>query len=120
MPIYEYRCRKCARRFSVLTLRASEKAIPVCDRCGSRSAERLMSRFAMPKSEEARLDSLSDPSNLAGVDESDPRSVARWMRKVGKEMGDEVGGADFGEMVDQIEAGDDGGGDEGGGGADDE
>jgi len=115
VPIYEYRCRKCARRFSVLTLRASEKAMPVCDRCGSKSAERLMSRFAMPKSEEARLDSLSDPSSLSGLDENDPRSVARWMRKVGREMGDEVGGEDFGEMVDQIEAGEDAGGDEGGG-----
>lgn len=113
MPIYEYRCKKCRRRFSVLTLRVSEKARPVCDRCGSTAADRLLSRFAMPKSEEARLDSLSDPSSLSGLDESDPKSVARWMRKVGREMGDEVAGADFDEMVDQIEGGDEGG-DEGG------
>lgn len=122
MPIYEYRCRKCRKRFSVLTLRVSETVKPVCDHCGSKSADRLLSRFAMPKSEEARLDSLGDPSSLGGLDESDPRSVARWMRKVGKEMGDEVAGDDFGEMMDQIEAGDDLGDDDGGpaGGAGDE
>jgi putative FmdB family regulatory protein len=108
MPIYEYRCRKCRRRFSVLTLRVGEKAVPVCDRCGSKSADRLLSRFAMPKSEEARLDSLGDPSSLGGVDESDPRSVARWMRKVGREMGEDVAGEDFDEMMDQLEAGEDG------------
>jgi putative FmdB family regulatory protein len=121
VPIYEFRCRKCHKRFSVLTLRVSEKVEPVCDRCGSKAADRLLSRFAMPKSEEARLESLGDPSNLSGVDENDPRSVARWMRKVGREMGEEGGGEDFDEMVDQLESGE--GGDEGGGeggGADDE
>jgi putative FmdB family regulatory protein len=105
MPIYEYRCRKCGKRFSVLTLRVSEKATPQCDRCGSKVADRLMSRFAMPKSESARLDSLADPSSLGGLDENDPKSVARWMRKMGKEMGDEGSGEDFDAMVDEIETG---------------
>lgn len=111
MPIYEYRCRPCGKTFTVLTLRASEKAEPECPRCGSRDADRLLSRFAMPKSAQARLDALSDPSNLAGVDENDPRSVSRWMRKMGREMGDDLGGgADFDETIDQLESG--GGGDE--------
>ena len=105
MPIYEYRCRKCSKRFSVLTLRVSEKATPECDKCGSRSADRLLSRFAMPKSEEARMESLADPTSLSGLDESDPKSVARWMRKMGKEMGEEAGGEDFDQMVDDIETG---------------
>ncbi len=105
MPIYEYRCRKCGKRFSVLTLRVSEKAVARCEACGAAEADRLMSRFAMPKSEAARLESLADPSNLGDLDESDPGSVARWMRKVGKEMGDEVGGEDFEQMVSEIEGG---------------
>ena len=122
MPIYEFRCRKCSKRFNVLTLRVSEKVTPVCDKCGSKLADRLLSRFAMPKSEEARLENLGDPSNLSGIDENDPKSVARWMRKMGREMGDEVAGDDFNEMMDQIEAGDgeDGEGAAGGGGFDDE
>jgi putative FmdB family regulatory protein len=111
MPIYEYRCRKCGKRFSVLTLRVSEKAHPRCDKCGGRQADRLMSRFAMPKSEEARLESMADPSQLGGLDENDPKSVARWMRKMGKQMGEEVAGDDFDQMMDEIEGGEGDGGD---------
>jgi putative FmdB family regulatory protein len=115
MPIYEYRCRDCGKRYSVLTLRVSEQPRPRCSKCGSEAAERLLSRFAMPRSEESRLESLADPSKLSGVDESDPKSVARWMRKMGREMGDELGGGDFEEMMDEMEdGGDDGGGDDSG------
>ncbi len=105
MPLYEYRCRKCGTPFTVLTLRVSAKALPRCDACGSRAATRLLSRFAMPKSEEARLEALADPSNLAGIDANDPQGMARSMRKMGSELGDEVGGDDFDEMVEELDAG---------------
>jgi putative FmdB family regulatory protein len=112
--IYEYRCNQCRKKVSILTLRASEKVDERCEHCGSTRLTRLLSRFATARSEESRLDSLADPSNLAGLDENDPRSMARWMRKMGKEMGDEFGGAEFDEMVDEMESGqapDDEGGD---------
>ena len=105
MPIYEYRCRKCRKRFSVLTLRVSERVVAECPQCGGHAADRLMSRFAMPKSEEARLDGLADPSSLGDLDAEDPKSVSRWMRKMGKEMGEEFGGEDFDAMVDEMESG---------------
>ena len=106
MPIYEYQCEKCRKRSSVLTLRVSEKVSPVCEHCGSKKMNRLMSRFAMPKSEEARLDSLTDPSSLGGLDENDPKSVARMMRKMGQEMGgEEFSGPEFDEAVEQLESG---------------
>jgi len=111
MPIYEYRCRKCQKRFSVLTLRVSERAVAACPQCGSRAADRLMSRFAMPKSEAARLDSLADPGSLGDLDADDPKSVSRWMRKMGREMGDELGGEDLDEMIDDVESGGDDGDD---------
>lgn len=106
MPIYEYRCHKCKKRFSVLTLRISEQPDVQCPQCSGRAADRLMSRFAMPKSEAARLDALSDPGSLGGLDADDPKSVGRWMRKMGSEMGDELGGEDLDEMIDEIEGGD--------------
>jgi putative FmdB family regulatory protein len=105
MPIYEYRCNKCKKRVSVLTLRVSEEVNPACDRCGSKDLSRLMSRFATVKSEEARLDALADPSNLSGLDENDPKSMARWMRKMGKELGEEFSGEDFDQMIEEMEAG---------------
>jgi len=50
-----------------------------------------MSRFATVRSEEDRLDSLADPSNLGDLNEDDPQSVARWMKKMGSEMGEDLG-----------------------------
>ena len=104
MPIYEYRCGSCKRKVTVLTLRASETVEPECDRCGSRDLTRLMSRFALVRSEESRLDNLADDSSLGGLDENDPKSMAKWMRKMGKELGEDAGD-DFDEMVDELEAG---------------
>ena len=119
MPIYEYECEKCHRRSSVLTMRISEKVDAICSHCGSDKLSRLMSRFAMPKSEEARLDALSDPTTFGDLDESDPKSVAKVMRKLGKEMGDEMGGPEMDQAIEELERGDlDGGGEDSSGGDD--
>jgi putative FmdB family regulatory protein len=119
MPIYEYECEKCHRRSSVLTMRISEKVDAICSHCGSDKLSRLMSRFAMPKSEEARLDALSDPTTFGDLDENDPKSVAKVMRKLGKEMGDEMGGPEMDQAIEELERGDlDGGGEDSSGGDD--
>lgn len=55
-----------------------------------------MSRFTTTKSEEARLESLADPSKFGDLDENDPQSVTRFMKKMGREMGE-----DFGDDFDQ-------------------
>jgi hypothetical protein len=80
----------------------------------------LMSRFAMTKIVEQRLFSLSYPSKLGFFYENDPRSVARVMKKMGREMGEDFSGDDFDEAMEEMESGgdlDDGG--EGSGGGDD-
>ena len=46
------------------------------------------------------MESLADPGQLGDLDENDPRSVARWMKKMGSELGEDVG-EDWGEMVDE-------------------
>ncbi|MGO9454730.1 MAG: FmdB family zinc ribbon protein [Candidatus Binataceae bacterium] len=107
MPIYEYECQSCHKRTSVLTTRISERVRAQCKHCGGRKMRRLMSRFAMPKSEEQRLDALSDPSNLGDLDENDPRSVAKMMKKMGKEMGEDFSGDDFDEAMEEMESGGD-------------
>jgi putative FmdB family regulatory protein len=116
MPIYEYECEKCHRRSSVLTLRVSEKVKAKCEHCGATRMRRLMSRFAMPRSEEARMDALADPSAFGDLDENDPKSLARAMRKMGREMGDEFAGPEFEEAVSEIESTGDLGGSGGDGG----
>jgi putative FmdB family regulatory protein len=121
MPIYEYHCADCRRTVSVLVMRISDPPTPACPRCGGARLTRLMSRFATVRSEEDRLDSLADPSSLGDLDENDPASVARWMKKMGSELGDETG-EDWDDMVDEAveeEGGDDTEAAEASGGADD-
>ncbi len=105
MPIYEYRCADCKRRVSVFFRSFSSTAEPQCPNCGGMRLTRLVSRVATVKSEEARLESLSDPSSFGDVDENDPKSMARFMRKMGSEMGGEELGPEFHEMVDRLESG---------------
>lgn len=96
MPIYEFECRRCGRKTSALVLVRERVSEVRCRHCGGAELERLWSRFASPRSEDARLDALGDPSALADIDESDPGSVARAMKKMGRELGEDVG-----EEIDQ-------------------
>ncbi|HSA60942.1 MAG TPA: FmdB family zinc ribbon protein [Nitrospiraceae bacterium] len=105
MPIYEYLCQDCRKRSSILVLNLRNPPPVSCCLCGSSKLDRLLSRFAAPKSEEARLESLADPGNFGGLDENDPQSYARMMKKMGEEMGEDVGD-DMEAMMDQ--AGDEG------------
>ena len=92
MPIYEYECKKCGRKMSFLIFALEKVKDLECKFCKSRELNRLMSRFAAVKSEESRLESLADPSKLAGLNENDPKSIAKWMKKMGKEIGEDMGG----------------------------
>ncbi len=101
MPIYEYICPKCSGRFQKLVQGFRDPVGLACPRCGSAEVKRAISRVAVLKSDEARADSLADPSMFAGLDESDPRSIARWAKKLGKELGEEAGD-DWDTMVDEM------------------
>ena len=104
MPIYEYLCSDCRRRVTIFWPSFSRVSDPRCSACGGKSLTRLISRVAIVKSEESRMEDLADLSSLGGLDESDPRSIARWMRRMEREMGEDLGD-DFEEMVDRLEAG---------------
>lgn len=100
MPIYEFFCRNCRTRSSILMLKVFNTASICCQHCGSPSLDRLLSRFAAPKSQEARLASLVDPSNLGAFDEDAPQSVARLVKHLGREMGEDLD-QDFGATRDK-------------------
>lgn len=108
MPIYEYGCYDCRKRVTVFFRSFSdvETNATACPRCGGTNLKRLVSRVAFVRSEESRLESLADPGNLAGLDENDPKSMARWMRKMSGEMGEDLG-PEFNEVIDRLEAGED-------------
>lgn len=117
MPIYEFLCQDCGRKMSALVLSRARVDEVRCKRCGSAKLEKLYSRFATVRSEESRLESLADPSSMAGLDENDPKSVARWMKTMGKEMGEDFG-EDLEQAVEEEMAA--GGGPEAGGGEGDD
>ncbi len=108
MPIYEYLCHDCQRRVSLLwrSFADAESRSPVCPRCGGHHLTRLISRVAVLRSEESRLEDLADPSALDGLDENDPKSLARFMRKMADETGEDLG-PEFEEVIGRLEAGED-------------
>ncbi len=106
MPIYEYRCTDCRRRVSIWwrTFSAAEAGDPVCPRCGGTQLSRLVSRVAVLRSEESRLGDMADPSAFGDLDEDDPRSMGRWMRRMSEEAGEPMDG-EFSEVIDRLESG---------------
>jgi putative FmdB family regulatory protein len=104
MPNYPYRCLNCRKRFEVYLSYSEYGTCPVsCPTCGSLDVERRISRVRIARSDESRLDSLSDLDSLDGL-EDDPKELGRMMRKMGQEMGEEAG-PEFNEVIDRLEAG---------------
>src|SRR5690242_10051749 len=125
MPNYEYRCLNCRRRFDVFLTYAEYGTRPVtCPHCHNENVQRKIGRIRVARSEESRLENLADPASLEGL-EDDPRALGRMMRKMGDEVGEEMG-PEFNEVIGRLESGqspeqiekdlpDLGGGDEGAG-----
>ena len=110
MPIYEYRCPACRKRTSVFVRSMSAPETAACEHCGSAGATRVFSRVAVLKGDDA---AGFDESSLGDIDESDPRSVAKWVRKMSRDMGEPLD-ADMQSELERMEAGempDDGGDD---------
>jgi putative FmdB family regulatory protein len=104
MPTYQYRCLNCKKRFELyLSYRDYGVKSVICPHCSSEHVQRRIGRIRIAKSEENRLDALTDPSGLEGL-ENDPKALGKMMRKMGNEMGEDAG-PEFDEVVDRLEAG---------------
>ena len=104
MPNYQYRCLNCKKRFEVfLTYQEYGVEKVHCPHCRSDQVQRRIGRIRIAKSEESRMDSLTDTSDLEGL-ENDPQALGRMMRKMSNEMGEDVG-PEFNEVVDRLESG---------------
>ena len=124
MPIYEFRCQSCGKRNEFITFRVSEPVPNTCRYCGQEDMTRIPSRIRVRLSEETRMERMADPARLGGLDENDPKSMARWMKQMSQEMGDDLGeDVDVDQMVDEAmedQAGGESVGDPGVGTGDDE
>ncbi len=97
MPIYEFYCASCHRVFQFLARAAAPDRRPACPRCARPDLERRPSSFAisrgrgdheaddgLPDVDEARLERAMDAlaGEAEGLDENDPKSAARLMRRL--------------------------------------
>ncbi len=108
MPIYEYRCLNCRKRFSRLLLSYSAAAsyTPQCPHCRSADVQRLISRVYNLKGESTEAGDAASDDALADFDENDPRSMGRMMRRMSEESGEDMG-PEFNEVVHRLESGQD-------------
>ncbi len=108
MPIYEYYCFDCRQKVALFfrTVRAAQEAAPSCPQCGGVRLRRLISRVALLQSDDARLEQiLEDESLMSGLEREDPRALARFMRAMQSELGDEAIEPELDDMIDRLEAG---------------
>ena len=75
-----------------------------CVHCQSDNVRRRMTKVRIAKSDVSRMESAADDfSGMEGL-EDDPKALARMMRKMGGEMGEDLP-SEFNEVVDRLEAG---------------
>jgi putative FmdB family regulatory protein len=105
MPVYDYLCMNCRKRFDVFIAYREYGTKPVvCPHCGSVEVKRRLNRVRIAKSEESRMESMTDDfSGFEGL-ENDPKALGQMMRKMGKEMGEEMP-PEFDDVVDRLESG---------------
>ena len=105
MPTYDYICNNCNQRFDVfLTFAEYGKKTVTCVHCKSKNVRRRMTKVRIAKSEDSRMESMADDfSGIEGL-EDDPKAMGRMMRKMGKQMGEDLP-PEFDDVVDRLEAG---------------
>jgi putative FmdB family regulatory protein len=104
MPNYDFRCLSCKRRFTVFMTYNEYGSQPVhCPHCSSDQVQRRIGRVRFARSEESRLDDMSDMPDLDGL-EDDPRALGKMMRKMSQETGEDLG-PEFDEVINRLESG---------------
>lgn len=102
MPIFDFRCEDCKKRFSLLIGVLADSPAKVCPSCGGSNIVKLVSRFSALRSEDDIIESLADPPNVGDLD--DPRQLHSWMKRVGREMGEDLG-EEFDDILSEAEKG---------------
>jgi hypothetical protein len=73
-----------------------------CEHCGGKKLKRLISRVAVHRGGI----NLDDESSFDNIDENDPRQMARLMRQMGEEAGEDMD-PEMEQMISRLEAGED-------------
>jgi putative FmdB family regulatory protein len=120
VPIYEFYCADCHTVFNFLARTIHTTKRPACPRCGRTDLERWVSRVAISKGrseapqqeegppdfDEARMERVMEELDREseGINEDDPRQMARVMRKLYEGTGMPLSGR-VQEAIRRMEAG---------------
>lgn len=121
MPIYEFYCSRCHMVFNFFARRPDTTKRPACPKCQHPKLQRKLSRFAISKGRgepdegeddlppgmdeqgmEAAMAELAQEAE--GINEDDPRQMARMMRKLFEKTGMQPGEG-MEEAMRRLEAG---------------
>jgi len=108
MPIYEYRCQTCNKKFSALIGITAEPDEERCPSCGGAETRRLVSRFARLRTEDDRIDEMADELEVMGEPDS-PTQMRGMVREMGRAMDEDMSD----EMEEMFESDMEGGGEDG-------
>jgi putative FmdB family regulatory protein len=100
MPIYEYECRSCRRITAVLIFKKEEEKTVRCSHCGGDCLARVLSRFALHKTEGQRLQDFDVRAPQSDAFYKDHRNIGLWAKKRAKELGADLGPG-FDEVVEK-------------------
>lgn len=89
MPIYEFRCEDCGRKFATLVGMTSEGESSACPFCGAANARRLVSRFVRGRNEDQRIEEIADRMDVYGEPES-PAAMRDMAREIGRAMDEDM------------------------------
>lgn len=103
MPIFEFTCSQCNKRFSALVGVVAQPKPPACPRCGASELTKRVSRFARLRSEDDALESLCDETKYGDI-ENDPSAMKRWMKDMSSAMDEDLGD-DFEQALEEEMAG---------------
>jgi putative FmdB family regulatory protein len=121
MPVYEFYCSHCHAIFNFLSRTSDTERKPSCPKCKRPELERQVSNFSisqgrkdepstegMPDIDEARMEKalMGMASEMEGLDENDPRQMAKVMRRLSEATGMNLGGG-FDEAIRRLESGED-------------
>ena len=87
MPIYEYRCIRCAHEFELLVLRTSP--VPACPSCDSQEVEQQLSAFAVSSdgTRQSSLDKARRSYKASGQRRDERAAAAEYEKKERDEHG---------------------------------
>jgi len=104
MPVYEYRCKNCRRKVSVLVKGFSGAGDVTCNFCGGKDLTRLFSTFATVRTDQDIYGDILDDSTLVNrMMHNDPTAMVEWSRRMGGTDGEKA--PEYQEMVERLERG---------------